>query len=136
MHHRCLSHVLNCDWDSITNGSIIHYAYYRARVIEKDGEEWGQKGVRKTEMMAEKWGCNKIRRLENAPRSRVHQPQISSQQARKTVYLKSIQENFLVHSNVVNSLTRQKLLPIVYNVEWATIDILWENEEVVWIQKW
>ena len=40
----------------------------RARVREKDGEEWGQKGVRKTEMMAEKWGCNKIRRLENAPR--------------------------------------------------------------------
>ena len=38
------------------------------RVREKDGEEWGQKGVRKTEMMAEKWGCNKIRRLENAPR--------------------------------------------------------------------
>ena len=34
----------------------------------------------------------------------------------KPVYLKSIQENFLVQSNVANSLTRQKLLPIVYNV--------------------
>ena len=47
---------------------------------EKDGGEWGQKGVRKTEMMAEKWGCNKIRRMREfqsqstVPRSAVSKP--------------------------------------------------------------
>ena len=49
----------------------------RARVREKDGEEWGQKGVRKTEMMAEKWGCNKIRKRgdSTSPRSAVSKPE-------------------------------------------------------------
>ena len=45
-----------------TNGSLIHYCTIILCHDLSREESGGQKGVRKTEMMAEKWGCNKIRK--------------------------------------------------------------------------